>query len=216
MKKKVLPLISAVLSVLLIFASCSKKSERVVRVYGYVNGEAVLQDEVEYFMKRNKAEIIKYYSEKYGVTDYSDFWDKEFDGKTPHDMLTEISFRDACEYKTVFMLMKEKHIYKDISFLGLKEEALKYNQKHISEKAVGANTIDTESFYTYYFQTGEIELKNQLTEDGDIAAPDKDEIREYMTNHPGTSVNSAVSALTEKAFADYISELIEKAEIKTV
>lgn len=216
MRNKALPLLFAVLSVLMIFSSCGKHAERRVKVYGYVNGEAILQDEVEYFMKRNKAETIKYYSEKYGVTDYSDFWDKEFNGKTPHDMLTEISFRDACEYKAVFLLMKEKHIYRDISFLGLKEEALKYNKKHKSEKAVGANTIDTESFYTYYFQTGEIELKNRLTESGDIPAPDEDEIREYIKNNPGVSESSAAAALTEKAFADYISELIEKAEIKTV
>ena len=200
--------------ILLCFVSCSteQKAETNI-VVAYINGEAITSRETEFFKTRDRADIINMFSQKYGITDFSDFWDKDFDGTTPSQVLEKTAFEDACEAKIRLILMREKGIYDDISFDALEAKALAYNEEHKGQKnTVGINSIDMSQFYTYYISNGDMELKNILGESE--LKPTDDEIKAYIAQKDEMSETSAISALVDKKYEDYISDLIKNATIK--
>ena len=201
--------------ILLCFVSCSNEEKvETDHVVAYINGEAITSRETDFFKTRDRADIINLYSEKYGITDFSDFWDKDFDGTTPSQALEKTAFEDACEAKIRLILMREKGIYDDISFDALEAKALAYNEEHKNQKnTVGINSIDMSQFYTYYISNGDMELKNILGEDE--LKPTDEEIKAYIDQKNEMSEASAVSALVDKKYEDYIGDLLKKATIKT-
>lgn len=216
MKKRTLAF--ALISVILLcFVSCStenKSETETERVVAYINGEAITSRETEFFKTRDRADIINLYSEKYGITDFSDFWDKDFDGTTPSQALEKAALEDACEAKIRLILMSENGIYDDISFDALEKKALAYNEEHKNQKnTVGINSIDMSQFYTYYISNGDMELKNILGEDE--LKPTDEEIKAYIAQKNEMSEASAVSALVDEKYEEYISGLQKKATIKT-
>lgn len=214
MKKRTL--IFALISVILLcFVSCSNEEKvETDHVVAYINGEAITSRETDFFKTRERADIINLYSEKYGITDFSDFWDKDFDGTTPSQALEKAAFEDACEAKIRLILMRENGIYDDISFDALEKKALAYNEEHKGQKnTVGINSIDMSQFYTYYISNGDMELKNILGEDE--LKPTDEEIKAYIAQKNEMSEASASSALIDKKYEEYINGLLKKATIKT-
>ena len=67
-------------------------------------------------------------------------------------------------------------------------------------------------FYTYYISNGDMELKNILGESE--LKPTDDEIKAYIAQKDEMSETSAISALVDKKYEDYISDLIKNATIK--
>ncbi len=204
-KIKIIPLILA----LLMFASCTKQTEE-IKPYATVNGETITVSEIEYFKKRDRADIINEFSSEYNVTDYSDFWDRSFDGETPTQALEKRAFDDAVKAKIILILMREQGIFDEISFEELKIKAEKFNESS-KNGTVGIMSIDMESFYTYYVDTGRMELKNRLAE-GELK-PSQAEIQKYLSEHEGITEEGAVSFIVNEKFEEYFSSLIEKAEI---
>lgn len=126
-----------------------------------VNGEAVEKSEIDYFKNRIKNQILAEYAEEYNITDFSDFWDSDYNGRSPKKDLEERSVSMAVRAKVELVEMKKEGIYDDISFDRLMEKALQYNKEHENVKnTVGILSIDMNSFYTYYLTNGEHELKN--------------------------------------------------------
>lgn len=201
--------------ILLCFVSCSNEENvETDHVVAYINGEAITSRETDFFKTRDRADIINLYSEKYGITDFSDFWDKDFDGTTPSQALEKAALEDACEAKIRLILMREKGIYDNISFDALEAKALAYNEEHKNQKnTVGINSIDMSQFYTYYISNGDMELKNILGEDE--LKPTDEEIKAYIDQKNEMSEASAVSALVDKKYEDYIGDLLKKATMKT-
>lgn len=173
------------------FCACSdEKSASIDKentVYATVNGEELTTEEIDYFKGRCKAEVINEYAEKYNITDFSEFWDKEFDGTTPAEYLEKKAFECAVQAKVKLILMKENGIYEDISYSALRKKAQDYNDSNKNKKGnVGLNSISIDGFYTYYISNGEMKLKNILSE------------KENMTN---------------EEYEMYIGNLTDKAEI---
>lgn len=196
---------------LIFLAACSAENDGTV--YAYVNGEAVTSDEIDYFKLRFRSEIINEYSAKYGVTDYADFWETEYDGKTPSAALEEKAFDEAVSAKIKLILMRKNGIYADIGFASLKALAEEYNAQHANnKKTVGILTIDLESFYTYYISTGEMELKNILAE-GELK-PSQAEIYSVMEENDGLTEAGAAKMIVEEKYPAYIETFIGKAEIE--
>lgn len=211
MKKiRIIPLILA----MLMLASCAKQTETASetdKAYATVNGETITSSEIEYFKKRDRADIINEFSEKYNVADYSDFWEKEFEGITPSQALEERALKDAASAKIGFVLMKEQGIYEEISFEALKSRAEKYNESH-KNGAIGITNIDLESFYTYYYDTGVMELKNRLAK-GELR-PSQEEIDEYLSEHSGITEDGAVSYIVNDKYEEFFSSLVDNAKIR--
>lgn len=205
-------------AMILLLSACSirniKPAEKnEITVYATVNGEQIMSDEIDYLKTRCRGQVINEYAEKYGVTDFSDFWDKEFDGKTPAQRLEEVTLNRAVETKIKLVLMRENGIYEDISFAGLKAKAEKYNEVHENmQGTVGLKTIDLNSFYTYYVSTGEMELKNILAES--TLKPTDEELDEAAQNNPDLTVNGLISDVVDEKYDKMINELIENAVIE--
>ncbi|HBL41295.1 MAG TPA: hypothetical protein DDY98_06935 [Ruminococcaceae bacterium] len=160
------------LILLLLICACGQKpsvSAPEATVLATVNGEALTQTEVDYFTKRSRSDIINQYAEAYGITDFSNFWATEYGGTTPTQALRELAFSQAVQAKIELLLLKQNGIYEDISFQALHDKAVEYNQTHQNKTAVGLTEIDLDNFYTYYLETGKMELKNRLGDGYDQA-----------------------------------------------
>lgn len=204
--------IALILTTLVFFASCQNEQTKPDNCVAYINGEEISSREIEYFKTRNRAYIINEYSEKYGITDFSDFWNKDFDGETPAQTLEKRAMNDACSAKIKLCLMRDNGIYEDISFSALELKAQQYNKEHENQKnIVGINSIDMSQFYSYYISTGEMTLKTVLAEG--ILKPTDEEIKQYIEKHGDMSETSAKSYIVDDKYEEYISGLLENAEI---
>lgn len=204
--------IALILTTLVFFASCQNEQMKPDNCVAYINGEEISSREIEYFKTRNRAYIINEYSEKYGITDFSNFWDKDFDGETPAQTLEKRAMNDACSAKIKLCLMRDNGIYEDISFSALELKAQQYNKEHENQKnIVGINSIDMSQFYSYYISTGEMTLKTVLAEG--ILKPNDEEIKQYIEKHGDMSETSAKSYIVDDKYEEYISGLLENAEI---
>lgn len=215
--------IIALLLILVLLCSCGKaeeaKSESTTpeadAVYALVNGEEITFAETEYFKTRYKSDIINDYAEKYGVEDFADFWDKDFDGTTPAQALEKRAFDEAVSAKIKLVLMRENGIYEDISFAALKQKALDYNAQHKNKGAdVGIKTVDLNSFYTYYISTGEMELKNRLA--GGELKPTEEELNAVKEKNPELTENGLIDAAVAPKYKKYIAGKIKNAKITKV
>ena len=201
-----------IFAVLFIFKNIySDKRIEKSTVYAVVNGENITNDEIEYFKSRDKAEIINQFAEKYGITDFADFWEKDFNGNSPEKALEKKALSDAVEAKIKLVLMRDNGIYDDISFEGLKEKAERYNAEHKGKKGtVGISTVDLSSFYTYYVSTGEMELKNILAE-GDLK-PAREEIDSLLNDNSELTENGVISMIVSEKYDEMIKKIISTAK----
>lgn len=201
----------------LLMVSCNEKPAAVKTaqntVYATVNGEEIMSEEMEYFKSRSKADIINEYAEKYGVKDFSDFWDKEFDGKTPNEALNEKALSQAVDAKIRLVLMKENGVYDDITFSGLRKKAEEYNKTHENAQGnVGIKTVDLNSFYTYYISTGEMELKNILAES--TLKPTQEEFDAQRNKNSELTDEGIISVIVDAKYEKLIDEKIKSAKVE--
>ena len=190
---------------------------------GSVNGETVAAAEIDYFKTRLRADVIQYFAQEYSanVTD-AGFWQTPYGGVTPEKELSNRAF-DACvRAKIQLVLMREKGIYEDISYQGLYDRAVAFNNRGASgEGAPGLQTIRLANFYTYYIDTGVMELKNVLAADEIKPSPAGIAARAdaLATENPGAGraelENLAKAALVDEAYQKYIDRLVESARIET-
>ncbi len=201
--------------ILICFSSCTQKnnSNEKITVCAVVNGENIMSDEIEYFKSRDRAEIVSQYAEKYGISDFSDFWERDFDGNSPSKALEDKAFSDAVEAKIKLVLMRDNGIYDDISFEALKKKAEQYNAEHKDKKGtVGINTVDLTSFYTYYISTGEEGLKNILAET--VLKPSQEEIDSFPDKNSELTENGIISIIVSEKYDKLIKEKIGGAQIE--
>ncbi len=222
MKKKALLLFALIMIV--VFSSCSKEAESGTDAVISVNGENVTQEEVDYFKGKLKAELINDYIEKYSVEYTSDFWQTEFDGKTPEEALEEKALEESIMAKIQFVLMKEEGIFEDITYEGLYKKAEDFNKANAGkEGVVGLKSIKMSQFYTYYLQTGVMELKNIYAEDK-LKPTDSEiekKINEIEKQNDGDILqqdyeNLAKDKLKTEKYEAFITEIRKNAEIKEV
>ena len=150
---------------LLSLCSCADKNAQEEKQF-YVNGVEITQDEIDFFRLRERADIISEFSSKYNVSDFSVFWETEYDGVTPQQALDKRALQSAAEAKIKFIEMKNRGIYDEITWDFFRQKAEEYNKSHEGTSTVGLKSIDMSSFYIYYLSTGEIELKKALRDEG--------------------------------------------------
>ena len=219
--KKLLSVV-LVFTFVLTFFACAKE-EVLQNAVATVNGETITGVEFEYFRKKYKAQVLNECLEKFSVEYTEDFWQTEFEGTTPEEILYDKVLEECVRAKIQLVLMKEEGIYDDISFEGLRLQAESFNAENQNkEGVVGIKSIQMSQFYSYYLQTGIMELQNIYAE-GKLK-PDEKEIEEKISQFAGTDndINEedyesiAVSKLKTEKYEKYIDELYENAEIKEI
>lgn len=203
------------------FAACEETKEADGNIVAYVNSEPVTEEEFEYFREKCKSEVLNDCLEKFSVRYTDDFWQTEFDGVTPEEILYERALSECVRAKIQFLLMKEEGIYEDITFAALKEKAEKFNEENAGkEGVVGIKSIPMNQFYSYYLQTGVMELQN-IYADGKLKPDEKeiqdkiDELSDKFGNENEQDLESiAISRLKTEKYEKYIDALCEEAEVK--
>lgn len=205
---------------ILSLASCGEESEK-KSVVATMNGVEITEEEFEYFRKKYKSEVLNDCLERFSAEYTENFWQTEFDGVTPEEMLYERTLEECIRAKIQFLLMEEEGIYDDVTFAGLKAKAEAFNKENENkEGVVGIKSIQMSRFYSYYLQTGVMELQNIYAE-GRLK-PSEKEIREKISElnmsddaySEQDSESIARSRLKTEKYEKYIDELYEKAEIK--
>lgn len=196
-----------------LFLLCSCAGDEVVTTVAVVNGEMITQEEFEYFKARKRADIINYYISDFDAKVDEDFWRTEFNGITPEKDLEDRAFSECVKAKIQLVLCRENGIYDDISFIGLRQRAENFNSQDKSG-AIGLKTIDMDTFYTYYIDTGVMELKNILGEKE--LAPTRGEINACLENFGTQEENysAARKAAIAKKYDDMIEKLCNEADIQ--
>lgn len=169
----------AIAAVLALIFMCSCTGGGGSESVGTVNGEDVTADELNYFKQRLRSSVIsKFVSE--GAEFGDGFWSSEIGGITPERYLEYAAFDECVKAKTLLIECREYGIYDDISFAALKAKAEKFNRDNKGRQTVGISSISLDIFYTYYIETGSLELKNVLAESG--IAPDAAAYDEYLAS----------------------------------
>ena len=166
MKKSIV--ILTLLCVCLMLCACTKTEaeKEITDAVATVNGESIAPEELEYFKGKLKAQILNDYMEKYSIEYVPDFWNRDFDGRTPQQALDEQALEKCVMAKLQFVLMRDKGIYTDISYQGLYNKAIAFNEENSGkEGVVGLKSIKMEQFYSYYLDNGIMELRNVLAKD---------------------------------------------------
>lgn len=209
--KKVATLLILSSVFLFLFCSCAKdKADSTVAV---VNGETVTKEEFDYFKARQRANVINYYISAFDAAVDEDFWQTDFNGTTPEKDLENRAINECIKAKIQLVLCRENGIYDDISFVGLRQRAENFNSQDKSG-AIGLKTIDMSAFYTYYIDTGVMELKNILGEKE--LAPTEEEINACLENFGTQEENYTAARKTAiaKKYDDMIEKLCEEAVIQ--
>lgn len=145
---------------------------------GSVNGFNITQDEIDYFTKRLRSNVISKYVNDYGIEYSDDFWNRDVSGTTPEIYLFDSAFDECVRAKIQLIKCKEYGIYDDIDYSALKAKAEQFNKDNEGKKTVGITSIDMDVFYTYYVETGALALKNKLIENNVIK--DESEYEQYI------------------------------------
>ncbi len=157
---------------IIILCSCNNAVDE--KVVFTLNGENVTQSEIDYFTEKYRSQVMSEYITKYGAEINDTFWQTEFDGQTPQEYLDSLVEEETFKAKIQLVLCRENGIYEDISFNGLYNLAVKYNEENSDNNSVGIKTIPLNNFYDYYLDNGVMELKNILGENK--LAPTEDEL----------------------------------------
>lgn len=207
---------------LLLLSGCNSDSASSEAVAS-VNNQIITQDEFDYFKSKNRASVISDYLNDYSIEYSENFWETEFDGKTPQQELNEITIKECALAKIQLVLMEENGIYTDITYQGLYEKAIAYNNENSGKQSVvGVKSINMDSFYEYYIDNGVMELKNILAESvlkptQDELAQKTEELQGILTDADENEIsNSAISAVVDEKYDKYISDIYENADIKWV
>ena len=209
---KTLRTILILLSVVL-FLLCSCAEDEAVTTVAVVNGETVTQEEFDYFKARKRADVINYYISEFNAKVDEDFWQTDFNGITPEKDLEDRSISECVKAKIQLVLCRENGIYDDISFVGLRQRAESFNSQDKSG-AVGLKTIEIETFYTYYIETGVMELKNILGEKDLV--PTQEEINACLEKFGTQDENytAARKMAISKKYEDMIEKLCKEADVQ--
>ncbi|MBQ6863070.1 MAG: hypothetical protein IJO14_02405 [Clostridia bacterium] len=202
-----------ILSSVFLFLFCSCAKDEADTTVAVVNGETVTKEEFDYFKARQRANVINYYISAFDAEVDEDFWQTDFNGTTPEKDLEDRAINECIKAKIQLVLCRENGIYDDISFVGLRQKAENFNSQDKSG-AIGLKTIDMSAFYTYYIDTGVMELKNILGEKE--LAPTEEEINACLENFGTQEENYTAARKTAiaKKYDDMIEKLCEEAVIQ--
>lgn len=146
--------------------SCTREETGVV---AYVNGEKIETAELMLFASMNKAEVVKYFADKYDAEYTSDFWNSVYGGENPRDILLETSMEELVPYKLKQKLAKKNDILESCDYsdflVRLEQENTQRKQKKESGGVVyGVTEYTPAAYYKDSMAKLEIELKKIWTE----------------------------------------------------
>lgn len=171
-------IIAALILCLIVTSSCTREEEGIA---AYINGEKIETAELMLFASMNKAEVVKYFADKYGAEYTADFWRSDFGGESPRDMLRDAAMEELIPYKIKQKLAKKNELLDSCDYsdflVRLEEENKQRKQKKESGGVVyGVTEYTPAAYYKDSMAKLEIGLRDLWMEKLD---PDEPELLAY-------------------------------------
>lgn len=202
-------------------AQCQDREREII---GHVNGEPVTQDEYTFFAQRNKHKVISKFRNEHKLDYHAGFWQDKSKGKTPGEVLNELTIESIVSSKIQFLLAKQYGIIKDISFLSIKqylESENKQRREALLKHVViyGPEQYSLESYYEYLTSNMIIKLKDYMLKNGLISVDLSKgvEHKNNSTMHDDDQYYSQVHVANTQINHQYdeiVKQMIERANIK--
>ena len=112
----------------------------------YVNDEPVSVSEMEFWMSLSKAEVANYFYREYGMQYSDDFWNKEFDHKSPGGMLKDRALEKLVNCKVQQIFARDLGIIEKIGFDELMAEIDSFNEQRKMKLARGEAIYGPQQF----------------------------------------------------------------------
>ena len=141
--------IFAVLLSLISLCSCASDKANTV---AYVNGEGIEIREFMLIASQKKAEVFKYFTDKYDAEYSETFWDSSFDGENPAEIITQMVMDELVPIKLQQQMAVKYGIldscnYSDFLKRLEKENAERKKKKENNEIVYGVTEYSEETYY---------------------------------------------------------------------
>lgn len=149
-----------------------------------IDGEKISQEELNFYINRNKALVADYFHKNYDAQVDQGFWERDFSGEQPKDKLLKDATASLRYYKAILSDCKEKKLIDDISFSyfqkSLKVENERRNNAINNGKVIYGNSQYTENnYFDYVVSNLQIKQKELMVEQGLLNPDDTDLIQFY-------------------------------------
>jgi len=165
MKKYVLGLIVVCISMLL--QGCQAQETRVIFK---LDEDSVCEAEFKMAMEKERTNVILYFSEKYGETQFDGtFWDKSYgeNKEKPIDILKDRAVEEITYNHSVLLIGKEEQIissmsYEDILEMYANENESRQENLESGEVIYGVTAFEFRDYYDWLISNYKMQLRNHF------------------------------------------------------
>ena len=153
--------------ILILFLSLTEGCTRDKNIIAMVNGIPVTSSEMSYWMLLEKADVYRYFYQKYEVKDSENFWYTSCGGEIPIKKLKKKAFNNAKRCKVEQQLAYNKAIISEMNFDSIVSKVAVLNKKR-SEKikkgivVYGPKKFTIRTYFLYQHDKMVYELKDEL------------------------------------------------------
>ncbi len=154
-----------------------------------VNGVKIEREELIYAMDQKSITVATDIETRYGAdSGEADFWDREFDGKTPNQLLRHAAAQAIIEDKVQQIAAKKQGIDVMLSYSLLEKAREKENRNRATGNDIqyGPDELSFHIFYVNYFMGVQEKLKEALRPT--VLAVSEQQIQSYYQAHSGDYV----------------------------
>ena len=235
MKKiRIVIIICVSLAVLSGAAVAGAKMLETKNAYLTINNDSVSKDELEFYMKASRSDVIlRFTSDALSSAD-KDFWETEQNGITPAEYLLEIAVECLKNDRALFAECEERGLCEKLSYEKIikqmnAENASRAKKLKNGEPVYGVTEYTVVSYYDYLKSNLQIALREKLENEG-IIKEDDVKLKQYYNQiknsdplfrnadgsfKPYADIHAKLKYLyREKCFSDYIEQAAKKQAVR--
>ena len=197
-----------------------------------IDGEKISQEELEFYINRDKALVADYFHKEYDAQVDKGFWERDYSGEKPKDKLLEEATASIRYYKAILSDCKEKGLIDDISFSyflkSLEAENERRSKAMENDEVIYGNSQYTRNnYFDYVLSNLQIKQKEIMAEQGLLGAEDidliqyyrqiRDQHSEFKTEDGykdyGEVRNKLILLYKNQKYDDYIMERVAKQNV---
>ncbi len=202
--------------------------------YLTINNDSVSKDELEFYMKASRSDVIlRFTSDTLSNAD-KDFWETEQNGITPAEYLLEIAVENLKNDRALFAECEERGLCEKLSYEKIikqmnAENATRAKKLKNGEPVYGVTEYTVVSYYDYLKSNLQIALREKLENEG-IIKEDDVKLKQYYNQiknsdplfhnadgsfKPYADIHAKLKYLyREKCFSDYIEQAAKKQAVR--
>lgn len=211
MMKRVLSLV--LLCMISMLMGCQKEGERIIL---QIDDISVSEAEFKNAMSKNRTDVILYFGETYGESQFDEaFWTKVYgkNNEKPIDVLKQKAVDEITDNLAVLLSAKEAGIissvsYEDILEMYIQENETRKESVDKGEVIYGVTAFEFRDYYDWLLSNCKMQLRNQLSEK--VTEP---EIRDYYEKEKENIAKTPSVLLCKQYFIPFGGEnTLENAE----